>query len=392
MTVYIEAVSLINALGADDETILSNLVAGLSPGMAGPTVRTVDGIDVPFGHAAVTLPETDPSTPRNQRLLRAAWDAKRAQFERLMADMPRDRIAVVMGTSTAASQEFSDWWRAQAKGTEYPPFKGEWQEMGDPARDLAAYLGITGPAMTIATACTSSARALISGARLLESGIVDAVIAGGADTLAEMPLNGFHALGVLAPTLTRPLTEHRPGITIGEGAGIVWMTKTPKVAKPVIFSGWGESSDGYHMSSPEPEGRGAEKAIRGALQKASLSPDAIQYVNLHGTGTGQNDAAELAAMARVFEGRVPMSSTKALTGHTLGAAGITDAGLLILMLMKAQGLTLPAQFGADDTPDPALMMEGVIREQTTLPMGPVMSNNFAFGGNNTSLIFEPSQK
>ena len=392
MTVYIEAVSLINALGADDETILSNLAAGLSPGMAGPTVRTVDGIDVPFGHAAVTLPETDPATPRNQRLLRAAWDAKRVQFERLMADMPRDRIAVVMGTSTAASQEFSDWWRAQAKGTEYPPFKGEWQEMGDPARDLAAYLGITGPAMTIATACTSSARALISGARLLESGLVDAVIAGGADTLAEMPLNGFHALGVLAPTLTRPLTERRPGITIGEGAGIVWMTKTPKVAKPVIFSGWGERSDGYHMSSPEPEGRGAEKAIRGALQKASLSPDAIQYVNLHGTGTGQNDAAELAAMARVFEGRVPMSSTKALTGHTLGAAGITDAGLLILMLMKAQGLTLPAQFGADDTPDPALMMGGVIREQTTLPMGPVMSNNFAFGGNNTSLIFEPSQK
>ncbi len=392
MTVYIEAVSLINALGADDETILSNLAAGLSPGMAGPTVRTVDGIDVPFGHAAVTLPETDLAIPRNQRLLRAAWDAKRAQFECLMVDMPRDRIAVIMGTSTAASQEFSDWWRAQAKGIESPHFKGEWQEMGDPARDLAAYLGITGPAMTIATACTSSARALISGARLLESGLVDAVIAGGADTLAEMPLNGFHALGVLASTLTRPLTANRPGITIGEGAGIVWMTKSPKGKTSVTLSGWGESSDGYHMSSPEPEGSGAEKAIQGALQKANLPPDAIQYVNLHGTGTEQNDAAELAVMARVFEGRVPMSSTKALTGHTLGAAGITDAGLLILMLMKAQGLTLPAQFGADDTLDPALMMAGVIREQTTLPIGPVMSNNFAFGGNNTSLIFEPSQK
>ena len=392
MTVYIEAVSLINALGADDDTILSNLAAGISPGMAGPTVRTVDGIEVPFGHAAVSLPQTDPATPRNQRLLRAAWDAKRETFERLMGDMPRDRIAVVMGTSTAASQEFSDWWRANAKGSPLPAFEGEWQEMGDPARDLAHYLGIEGPAMTIATACTSSARALISGARLLEAGLVDAVIAGGADTLAEMPLNGFHALGVLAPTLTRPLTANRPGITIGEGAGIVWMTKTPMSDTVVKFSGWGESSDGYHMSSPEPEGHGAESAIRRALAKASFAPNAIRYVNLHGTGTGQNDAAELAAMARIFEGHVPMSSTKALTGHTLGAAGVTDAGLLLLSLLKGEGLTFPAQFAPDDRPDPDLPMAGVIREKTTLPMGPVMSNNFAFGGNNTSLIFEPIQK
>ena len=384
MTVYIEAVSLINALGADDETILANLAAGRSPGMEGPAVRTVDGIDVPFGHVTVDLPDETVSVSRNNRLLRAAWRAKAERFDALMREVPRDRIAVVMGTSTAASQEFGDWWRARTKGEALPVFHGEWQEMGDPARDLARWLGITGPAMTVATACTSSARALITAARLLEAGLADAVIAGGADTFADMPLNGFHALGVLAPELTCPLTARRPGITIGEGAGLVWLSRRPS---PVRFAGWGESSDGHHMSSPEPEGRGAEAAVRRALASAGLSPDDIRYVNLHGTGTEQNDAAEMAAMDRVFGGRTAMSSTKALTGHTLGAAGVTDAGLLMLMLLAGRGLTLPAQFAPGDEPDTALPLAGVIRTATTLPPGPVMSNNFAFGGNNTSLIF-----
>lgn len=156
------------------------------------------------------------------------------------------------------------------------------------------------------------------------------------------------------------------------------------------LAGWGESSDGHHMSSPEPEGHGAEAAVRGALARAGLAPDDIVYVNLHGTGTGQNDASELSAMQRVFEGRTPMSSTKAYTGHTLGAAGVTDAGLLVLMLMKG-ALKLPAQFAADQTPDESLPLAGVL-PGAGLPCcpAPSMSTNLAFGGSNTALIFEPN--
>lgn len=386
MTVYVEALSLVNALGEDDDAILANLAEGRAPGMEGSLVLTVDGFEAPFGHVTIDLPDTNPPSSRNNRLLRACWNLRKTEFESRLKDFEDERIAVVLGTSTSGSQEFSDWWKARKFGSEMPPFAGEWQEMGDPSRDFASFVGAKGPAYTIATACTSSARAIISAARLLEAGLADAVIAGGADTFADMPLNGFHALGVLAGERTRPLTDHRPGITIGEGAGLMLFTRRPSAVK---LSGWGESSDGHHMSSPEPEGRGAEAAVRGALSRAGLTPDDIVYVNLHGTGTGQNDASELAAMNRVFGGRTAMSSTKTYTGHTLGAAGVTDAGLLVLGLMHG-GLKLPAQFSEDQTPDETLPLSGVLREPALIAPGPVMSTNLAFGGSNTALIFEPT--
>lgn len=377
--------TLVNALGEDD-AILANLAEGRAPGMEGPLVRTVDGFEAPFGRVTIDLPDTNPPSSRNNRLLRACWNLRKTEFESRLKDFEDERIAVVLGTSTSGSQEFSDWWKARKFGSEMPPFAGEWQEMGDPSRDFASFVGAKGPAYTIATACTSSARAIISAARLLEAGLADAVIAGGADTFADMPLNGFHALGVLAGERTRPLTDHRPGITIGEGAGLMLLTRRPSAVK---LSGWGESSDGHHMSSPEPEGRGAEAAVRGALSRAGLTPDDIVYVNLHGTGTGQNDASELAAMNRVFGGRTAMSSTKTYTGHTLGAAGVTDAGLLVLGLMHG-GLKLPAQFSEGQTPDETLPLSGVLREPALIAPGPVMSTNLAFGGSNTALIFEPN--
>ena len=386
MTVYVEALSLVNALGADDDEILANLAEGRAPGMEGPVVRAVDGFEAPFARVTIDLPDTNPPSSRNNRLLHACWSRKKSEFEGLLKDFDAGRIAVVLGTSTSGSEEFSDWWKARKNGAELPPFAAEWQEMGDPARDFADFIGAKGPAYTLATACTSSARAVISAARLLEAGLADAVIAGGADTFADMPLNGFHALGVLAGERTRPLTDHRPGITIGEGAGLMLLTRRPASVK---LSGWGESSDGHHMSSPEPEGRGAEAAIRGALARADKQPGDIVYVNLHGTGTGQNDASELAAMSRVFEGRTAMSSTKTYTGHTLGAAGVTDAGLLVLGLMKG-ALRLPAQFSEGQTPDESLPLAGVLREPAVIKAGPVMSTNLAFGGSNTALVFEPN--
>ena len=178
MTVYVEALSLVNALGEDDDAILANLAEGRAPGMEGSLVLTVDGFEAPFGHVTIDLPDTNPPSSRNNRLLRACWNLRKTEFESRLKDFEDERIAVVLGTSTSGSQEFSDWWKARKFGSEMPPFAGEWQEMGDPSRDFASFVGAKGPSYTIATACTSSARAIISAARLLEAGLADAVNAG----------------------------------------------------------------------------------------------------------------------------------------------------------------------------------------------------------------------
>ncbi len=253
------------------------------------------------------------------------------------------------------------------------------------AVNTGLFFGITGRVIPTPSACTSGSQAIGYAWEAIRHGYQDVMVAGGAEELCPSEV-AVHALGVLAGERTRPLTDHRPGITIGEGAGLMLLTRRPSAVK---LSGWGESSDGHHMSSPEPEGRGAEAAVRGALSRAGLTPDDIVYVNLHGTGTGQNDASELAAMNRVFGGRTAMSSTKTYTGHTLGAAGVTDAGLLVLGLMHG-GLKLPAQFSEGQTPDETLPLSGVLREPALIAPGPVMSTNLAFGGSNTALIFEPT--
>lgn len=162
MTVYVEALSLVNALGEDDDAILANLAEGRAPGMEGSLVLTVDGFEAPFGHVTIDLPDTNPPSSRNNRLLRACWNLRKTEFESRLKDFEDERIAVVLGTSTSGSQEFSDWWKARKFGSEMPPFAGEWQEMGDPSRDFASFVGAKGPAYTIATACTSSARAIIN--------------------------------------------------------------------------------------------------------------------------------------------------------------------------------------------------------------------------------------
>lgn len=387
--IYVNVVSLINALGNNDETILANLAASRSPGM-----RAVNGW-LAGGKTCELATVTDPvpSVPsewipahesRNNGLLLAAYDAKKDAFDKALAGFDPARVAVVLGTSTSGSDEAAHYVAARMAGEDQSAFDARAQELGDPARFLSAYLGLTGPAYTISTACTSSTRAIISAARLIKAGLADAVIAGGADTLAGMPINGFDALGALSLTRCKPFAQDRGGITIGEGGGLMLLTKTPS---DVALLGYGESADAHHMSAPDPQGIGAEKAMRAALEKAGLEPEMLDYINMHGTGTALNDAAETQAVARIFADKVPVSSTKNLTGHTLGAAGITDAGLVCLMLAQNGVSALPAQTGDPASIDSSLETVDLIVEPRQINMLTAMSNNFAFGGNNASLIF-----
>ncbi|SQC92105.1 3-oxoacyl-[acyl-carrier-protein] synthase 2 [Cedecea neteri] len=222
---------------------------------------------------------------------------------------------------------------------------------------------------------------MISGRRLIEADLVDVAIVGGADTLSRMPVNGFNSLESLSTTRCQPFGRDRCGITVGEGAALMLLTREPQ---SIALLGVGESSDAHHISAPHPEGEGAVRAIRQALADAGLHPHEIGYINLHGTATSLNDRVEARVIHDLFGSSVPCSSTKHLTGHTLGAAGITEAAISMLILERR--LPLPVQDFSQSPFDPALPENGIVRQSQPLARPTILSNSFAFGGNNVSIL------
>ena len=216
--------------------------------------------------------------------------------------------------------------------------------------------------------------------------MADVVLVGGADTLCGLTLNGFYSLESLAAAICAPFARDRDGINIGEAAALCLLTRE---AGPVALLGAGESSDAYHVSAPHPEGFGAEAAMRMALEQGGVQPEQVGYINLHGTGTRLNDSMEAKAVHRLFGDRVPCSSTKALTGHTLGAAGATEAALAWLLL--SEDLPLPHQAYPASERDESLAPIDLLLAPQPLARPLVLSNSFAFGGNNVSLLLARSE-
>lgn len=338
-----------------------------------------------FGQIKAKLPRLDEyheHKSRNSAVLAFLTDSIKDSINELKQKYSKDRIAIILGTSTSGLDETeNELKKFMQTGVPSRDFYYKSQEFGDPSMFLADYLEIDGPAYTISTACSSSARALICGKRMLESGLVDAVIAGGADTLCKVPINGFNSMGVLSQERCLPFNKNRAGINIGEGGCLMILSKE-KASLELL--GVGESSDAYHVSSPDPSGAGAISAMEMALNDASLTTDDIGYVNLHGTATKLNDAMESKAMASLFKGKVPCSSTKYMTGHTLGAAGIVEAAILCYLLKH--DLDLPVQDFSHDEIDDTLDECGLIKEKIKAKKKVMMSNSFAFGGNNASII------
>lgn len=338
-----------------------------------------------FGQIKAKLPRLDEyheHKSRNSAVLAFLTDSIKDSINELKQKYSKDRIAIILGTSTSGLDETeNELKKFMQTGVPSRDFYYKSQEFGDPSMFLADYLEIDGPSYTISTACSSSARALICGKRMLESGLVDAVIAGGADTLCKVPINGFNSMGVLSQERCLPFNKNRAGINIGEGGGLMILSKE-KASLELL--GVGESSDAYHISSPDPSGAGAISAMEMALNDASLTTDDIGYVNLHGTATKLNDAMESKAMASLFKGKVPCSSTKYMTGHTLGAAGIVEAAILCYLLKH--DLNLPVQDFSHDEIDDTLDECGLIKEKIKAKKKVMMSNSFAFGGNNASII------
>ncbi|MGL4726808.1 MAG: beta-ketoacyl-[acyl-carrier-protein] synthase family protein [Scandinavium sp.] len=383
--IYIAAAGMINALGRTPDEIAASLTAGVAPGMRshdgwlqGEVSAVLGGVD---GELPDIPEEFASHRSRNNQLLLVALEQIQPQVDAAIARFGRDRVAVILGTSTSGLDEGDTHVRLKLNGKESTAWRYPQQELGDPSRFLRNWLKLEGPAYTLSTACSSSARAIISGRRLIEADLVDVAIVGGADTLSRMPVNGFNSLESLSTTLCQPFGRDRCGITIGEGAALMLLTREPQ---PVALLGVGESSDAHHISAPHPEGEGAIRAIQQALNDAGLQPQEIGYINLHGTATPLNDQVESKVVHALFGESVPCSSTKHLTGHTLGAAGITEAALCMLILER--DLPLPAQDFSASPADLSLPACGIITSPQPLTRPTILSNSFAFGGNNASIL------
>lgn len=378
--IYISAFGMVNALGNDLAQIAAQLQASEAPGMQPRDGWLQDGKRCWLGEVQGALPPIPAAlaahNTRNNQLLLAALAQIRPAVDAAIAQYGRERVAIVLGTSTSGVDEGDRQVDDALQGYDY-----RMQELGDPSRFLAHYLELDGPAYTISTACSSSARAIISGQRLIDAGLADVALVGGADSLSRMPINGFASLDSLSERHCAPFSADRDGISIGEAAALLLLTREQQ---PLALLGCGESSDAWHMSAPHPEGIGAERAMLMALQQAGLQPQDVGYINLHGTATPLNDQVESAVIHRLFGDSVPCSSTKHLTGHTLGAAGATEAALAALILQ--QNLPLPPQDFSQAARDTSLPECGLITTPQPLARPVIASNSFAFGGNNTCLI------
>ena len=390
MTAYLNTLGVVCSLGRGPDEVARKLFAGDCSGMqrqSGWVPERSMTLGAVSGELPAIAAELNPQSSRNNQLLLDAALQIKDDIEQAIQTFGRERIAVVLGTSTSGIDEAS---RGIAHYLQHQQFPSDYayqqQELSAPATFLADWLNINGPTYVISTACTSSARALMSAQRLLDMNLCDVVLCGGVDTLCKLTLNGFSSLEAVSDERCNPFSANRHGINIGEAAVLFVMSKQPAGTHSIALLGAGASSDAHHISAPEPSGRGAAQAMHKALSRAGLQPDHIGYLNLHGTATQHNDAMESHAVTQVFPEGVPCSSTKPMTGHTLGAAGALEAAFCWLSL--THGDALPPHIW-DGQPDPALPALSWVTPGQTLAPAPqrcLMSNSFAFGGNNVSLI------
>ena len=320
---------------------------------------------------------------RNNRLAQVglAQDGFREAVERARRKYGAKRIAVLLGTSTSGILQTELAYRARGASGELPggfDYR-HGQNLFSMTDFVRRSLGLEGPAATISTACSSSAKVFASASRYIEAGVVDAAVVGGVDSLCLTTMHGFTSLQLVSDEPCRPFDAARKGMSIGEAAGYALVEKT---GSGLNLVGYGESSDAHHMSTPHPEGEGALAAMRQALERGGLEPADIDYVNAHGTATPANDRAEDRALVRLFGEGVPVSSTKGWTGHTLGAAGIIEA---IVCFLALEHQLIPATANTTRI-EPGLESQ-IVLETRNARVRHALSNSFGFGGSNCSLVF-----
>jgi 3-oxoacyl-[acyl-carrier-protein] synthase I len=372
----------LNALGGTRAEILAALSAGRS-GLAPPA----EPLGFPTAVGAVTAPLPDltgalaPWSTRVARMAAQLVEQLEEPLRRARARWRPARIGIVLGTSTAGIDTTERAYRSRREGGSLPcgyDLRRQ-HSPGATLRVIAALTGARGPAWVVSTACTSSAKPLATARRLLAADVLDAALVGGVDTLCALTVLGFQSLQLLDSRACRPFSADRAGLSIGEGGAFLLVERDGEAR--VLIEGVGETSDAHHISAPHPEGHGAQAAMAAALAQAGCRAEDVDHVNAHGTGTPLNDIAESRAIAALFGVEVPVVSTKAYTGHTLGAAGAIECAMSACAIEEGW---IPGSLLTDGV-DP----EVSVRVPSVLTRGRyrrVLSNSFAFGGSNVSVL------
>jgi len=375
MEYVLKNLGFVCALGANREAIVKNARIGNADGMFTENI-VIDGEKIPFGAAPIDKTHE----LRMYDLIDCALNQIYDDVEILKQNYASNRIGVIIGSSNTGVHEAQKSIEQSFENNE-PIDESVIKnlELGTPAQYICEKMGIVGPAFVVSTACSSSLKVFQSARQLLDNDICDAVLVGGVDGRCDFALNGFNALGALSKRHTNPMSENRDGINLGEGVAIFIMERGECGIK---LLGIGESSDAYHLTSPDPSGAGAMNSMRYALSDAKLKPHDIDFINMHGTGTIANDAMESLAINTIFGDNVLCASTKPLTGHALGAAGAISAGLAWLMLKY--NFIVPHVFDGHFASDCAKIKLSQTGENKEINR--VLCNAFAFGGSNASLI------
>ncbi|MEP1383139.1 MAG: beta-ketoacyl-[acyl-carrier-protein] synthase family protein [Paraglaciecola sp.] len=382
---YINGIGLCNPLGGNADEVAANLFAGTQSGMLLREDLLHEG-KVYVGQVTTDLPELSSFSKhfqsRNNQLLLQAYKQIEPIVNELKLQFASTRFGIILGTSTSgiAQGEEAMSYRLEAKS--FPDsYDYRIQELSNPAEFLSEYAELDGYVSVISTACSSSAKSYITAAEMISAGLIDVAIVGGVDSLCGMTVNGFSALESTSDGICNPSSVNRDGINIGEAAALAVLSRKKSAIK---FCSGGESSDAHHMSAPHPEGVGAKVAMQHALSQAQLSPQDINYINLHGTATPKNDEMEAIAVASIFPSNTYVSSTKGCVGHTLGAAGATEIAFCYLALQH-QKMPIHIWDGEKDSAMPELnWVKAASQIEGSLKY--CLSNSFAFGGNNVSLI------
>lgn len=388
--VFVVGMGAISSIGNSPEEMLNSLIReqhGLSPVKHftpnfpfTPLVGEVAWSNTELAHR-LQLPDT---RTYSRTYLLGLWAARQA-----IQGISNNQLAqaAFLSSSTVGGMDQSEklFFQKTREGREVTSETIQGHDCGAATEEIARQLGINGLVTTINTACSSSANAIMLGARMICAGETDLVIAGGADSLAEFTLQGFRTLMLVSESYCKPFDAARNGLNLGEGAAFLVLCSEKFLSEytPVAeLRGWANANDANHATASSPEGNGAQASIRQALKKASLQPEEIDYINVHGTATENNDRTEGAAMAAVFSTVPPFSSTKSFTGHTLAASGALEAVISCLSLQS--GYTFASLHFT--TPMEATPLVPIQKSARTNPVS-ILSNSFGFGGNCSSLIF-----
>lgn len=366
--VWITGYDAICNLGNDIDGIFKNAINSKNSFLT-PDDSIIKGETFYFGKISCALPQISAGNYnlRCNRLLLHLADRINSKIAEVLNKYPPHEIGVVAATTNSGIEEYE-------KSRNKKHF-----EIGNPAEFLRQHLGLNGFYESVSTACSSGIKAFSTAKKLINNGICDAVIVAGTDSLAQLPIFGFHSLEVLSHQKSNPFSKNRNGINIGEAAAIFIVEKDEG---EIAIKGIGETSDAYHAATPDPKGFEAARAIKTALKEANLAPDAIDYINLHGTGTKSNDLMEANAVYNIFGSCVEASSTKPLTGHCLGAAATLETALCCHAIRNNK--ILPHVY--DGEYDFSLPKINLVTQPADKKINNVLCTAFGFGGTNAAII------